>query len=216
MLGCLIAVGAIAKLLGAGRGAWLARRSCLVFRSAFWKAPAPKTTMWQPLVAFAYFVVLSRQRHLPGREWLSMSAALGLGMLTKATIYIYAFPLAVWLLVPGLIRGQRLKAILSGAGIGLSIIALNIGYWLRNTATFGGAFGSTDWTQSKIAAAWPGQILVGPMRQVLLNAATPSEGFTRLSWSLSDRSKRCSAFRSPRLVLLGRGTMRTTLAARCT
>lgn len=68
---------------------------------------------------------------------------------------------------------------LSAFGLGLVILFLNLGYFARDVKTFGGPFGSADWTQSRIATTWPGQIVIGPMRQVLLNAATPSERLTQ-------------------------------------
>jgi hypothetical protein len=182
MLGCLIGVGAIANLLGSRKkGAWLAVVFLFSLPLGILESTSTQNdyvaAFW--LVAFAYFVVLSKQRSLTGLEWMSMAVALGLGMLTKATIYIYAFPLAAWLLLPDLVQGNRLKAVLSAVGISLSILILNLGYWLRNMIAFGGPFGSSGWAQSRLATSWPGQILVGPMRQALLNAATPSVWLTQ-------------------------------------
>ena len=182
MLGCLVGVGSIARLLGGHRaGAWLA--AAFVFSLPLGILESTSTqndyvaAFW--LIVFAYFVLLSKRRPLTAVEWVSMSAALGLGVLTKATVYLFAFPLAAWLLVPQFVNGKRLHSALAGVGLAVSILVLNLGYFARDVITFGGPFGSADWTLSKIASDWPGQIIIGPMQQILLNGATPSERFTQ-------------------------------------
>ncbi len=182
MLGCLVGVASIANLLGGRRaGAWLAAAFIFSLPLGILESTSTQNdyvaAFW--LIVFAYFVVLSKTRPLAVVEWVSMSAALGLGVLTKATVYLYAFPLAAWLVIPQFVNGKRLSSALSGVGLGLSMLALNLGYFARDVITFGGPFGSADWTQSKIASDWPGQFLIGPMRQILLNGATPSERLTQ-------------------------------------
>ena len=182
MVGCLLGVGGTAKLLGARRaGAWLAAAFMFSLPLGILESTSTQTdyvaAFW--LITFAYFVVLSRRRALTGLEWVGLTAALSVGVLTKATIYLYAFPLAAWFFLSQFLDGHRVQALVSGVGVGLSIVVLNLGYFVRDIITFGGPMGSAGWTQSRLANNWPGQFLIGPLRQILLNGATPSERVTQ-------------------------------------
>ena len=90
-------------------------------------------TFW--LVCLAYFVLVAIRR--PG--WggsAGVGAALGLAVLTKATAYLFAAPLLVWLLI-GYGRAMRWRCsqhVLLIAGV---VLALNLGHWLRNTNLYG-------------------------------------------------------------------------------
>lgn len=181
MVGSLVAASAMAKLLGAGRrGQWLSVAFVFSLPIGILESTSTQNdyvaAFW--LACFTYFVLLSRKRDLTGLEWLSMSLALGLGMLTKATVYLYAFPVVVWLLGADLLRGRVKRSILSGLGIGLTIGVLNLGYWLRDIITFGGPFGSSDWTASRVPLNGWAAHLMGPLQHILLNFATPSESIT--------------------------------------
>lgn len=181
MLGTVLGASAIASLLGSRRrGQWLA--AAFVFSLPIGILESTSTqndyvaAFW--LVVFAYFVVLSKRRNLMRLEWLAMATALGLGVLTKATDYIFMFPFAAWLLLPRFIRGSRLEAIRSAVGMLTTMAILNLGYWWRNVITFGGPLGFTPVSGSGATSRWPGQLLIGPMRQLLKNSATPSESLT--------------------------------------
>lgn len=183
MVGSIVAASMIAGLLGAGRmGRWLAAAFTLSLPIGILESTSTQNDyvagFW--LIAFTYFVVLATRRSLSRLEWLSMCTALGLGVLTKATIYLFAFPVAIWFLFIHLRRQGLRKATLSALGMASIIGVLNLGYWIRDIVTFGGPFGSAEWAGSKVPLNGLASYAVGPIRQILLNFATPSERATAL------------------------------------
>lgn len=183
LVGSIVATTALARLLGAGRkGQWLAAACVISLPVGILESTSAQTDFvagfW--LVAFAYFVVLSSSRKLRFAECLLAWAALGLGLLTKATLFAFALPPAVWLMVEtlrGTTRAQWAGRLILGP---IVILVLNLGYWGRNLAAFGGPLGTMAWVGQKTGGVLdPGRWITGPLRQVLLNLATPSEAVNR-------------------------------------
>lgn len=82
----------------------------------------------------------------PRNYWLaiSMGLALGLGLLTKATSYIFAFPFCIWFGF-AFIRNLPLKKLMViGLCIVIPAILLNSGYFLRNYDLYSSQFGPQD------------------------------------------------------------------------
>ena len=144
MIGCLIGASAIAKLMKVDRiGQILTTAFVLSIPLGVLQSTNTKndyvTALW--MISLAYLTVLSKRRDLTRSEILFVGASLGLGMLTKGTFYIYAFPMLLWLMVPRLKSVGVSRTILQGSAIGILAILINLGFWTRNVQTYGGLFG---------------------------------------------------------------------------
>jgi hypothetical protein len=144
----LVGVSVLAGLLGAGRRGQLA---AVAFSASIPMGILQATStqndyvaaLW--LVCLAIFVVLAVQREVSRTELLCLAASLGLGLLTKGTFYPYALPLGVWLIIHWLSQRRFLVFLKRGVVIVVIVIMLNLGYWARNTITYGGPLGSPQW-----------------------------------------------------------------------
>jgi hypothetical protein len=176
MLGCILAVSLIAGLLGAGRKGQIA--------AALFSASVPLgileatsaqndyiTAYW--LVCLLAYTLISYQE---GKDYFFLACALGLGLLTKGTFYPYALPVMVWcafLLLKRLGLKRALRSLLLIAGV---VLVLNLGFWLRNTLTFGGPLGSGAYVgRMASVSVSPGFIAASVVRNVFMNFVTPSE-----------------------------------------
>lgn len=144
MVGCLIGASIIAKLMKVDRlGQILTAVFVLSIPLGVLQSTNTKndyvTAFW--MVALAYLTVLSKRRDLSRSEIFFVGASLGLGMLTKGTFYIYAFPMLLWLLLPRLKSVGVGRTILQASVIGALAILINLGLWTRNVQTYGGLFG---------------------------------------------------------------------------
>ncbi len=131
------------------------------------------TTIW--LIILAVFV-LSACLVEPGwSEILAISAALGLGLLTKGTFYPYAVPWGIWLVIHWF-RQRRWSLFLKrSALVGLVVVALNAGYWSRNLITYAGPLGPTQWVSTMTSADKGWKPLASSfVKNIALNLATPS------------------------------------------
>jgi len=95
------------------------------------------------LVCLANFALAAWKE--PRQSWpaVGLGATLGLGLLSKATMFFYAGPLVAATCVGWVWRlpGWRLKA-QPLAIIGIMVLALNLPHWQRNFAVFGSPMGS--------------------------------------------------------------------------
>ncbi|MEX0787182.1 MAG: hypothetical protein WD906_07710 [Anaerolineales bacterium] len=153
MLGSVIVVSGIGRLLKAGRGGQVLAAACCVsipmgvlqatstqndYVSAYWAA------------CVAYLVVLGIRRRLQFWELTALSAATGLGALTKGTFFVYAPPFLAWFLLHELVvrgPGRAVRGALLLAGLAALI---NAGFWFRNIEVFGGPYGTSDWLQQNL------------------------------------------------------------------
>jgi hypothetical protein len=151
MFASLIGVSALAGMLGAGRKGQMAAAAFAVsLPMGILQASSTQndyvTALW--LICLAVFVVLAA-RHESGRvELLCLASALGLGLLTKGTFYPYALPLGIWLIIHWLRQRNLALFLKRGVVIVAVVLVLNMGYWVRNTITFGGPLGSEKWISS--------------------------------------------------------------------
>jgi len=179
MVCSILAVTAIADLLGANRrGQFLAAAFALSIPIGILQSTSTQTdyvtAFW--ILCLTYFVVLSKQRPLRFIEWLCISLATGLGMLTKGTFYPYAFPILLWLFIPLLLQDRPRKVILKGFGFAVVVVVLNLGFWVRNTISFGGPLGSRGTVQQHVGVSLDPQAWVSALvKQVGLNVPVPWE-----------------------------------------
>ena len=100
------------------------------------------------LVTFAALSLSLMDGVMAGRaEWLlaaAAGAALGLGILTKATTYVFALPLGLWLAI-ALVRRSGWAGAWRAAGLVAVVLAvaaaLNLGHWSRNQRLYGRPLG---------------------------------------------------------------------------
>lgn len=143
MVGSLVAVGAIAGLLGAARrGQLIGMLVCCTLPMGILQSTSTQNdyagAFW--LVTLAYFVLRLRIRQR-ALDILPVGLCLGLAILTKGTAYIYAAPLMLWfgwILVTALPVRHALT-------LGMLVLVLacsfNATTWVRNQATFGTPLG---------------------------------------------------------------------------
>ncbi len=71
---------------------------------------------------------------------IPLGLSLGLAILTKATTIVFLLPFCVYLGY-GLLKSAGKKAILSGALVGILVVATNLGFWIQNYEVFGSPTG---------------------------------------------------------------------------
>ena len=149
MVGSMVGVSLLAQRLGAaGAGQVLASVIAATLPMGMLQASSTQNdyvvTFW--LVCLAYFILAAIRS--PG--WgvsAAVGASLGLALLTKATAYLFAAPLVVWLLV-GYGRSLRWRCYRHVLLIAVVALALNLGHWLRNTNLYGAPLARQDGTST--------------------------------------------------------------------
>jgi len=177
LLAVLVTAGAVASLLGGGRRApWLAALAAVTLPMAVVQASSTQndlvTSWW--VVCLAHWVILAGQRRLRRFEWLLLSLAVGMGILTKGTFYAFAAPLLLWLLVSTW-RRQGWKAVLGWGALGLLVVLLlNGGLWVRNWGTYRSLLGPANAVQSLANEVLsPAAVLSNTARNLAAQLATP-------------------------------------------
>ncbi|MGI9148998.1 MAG: hypothetical protein ACR2IK_21030 [Chloroflexota bacterium] len=149
MIGALIGTSLIARQLGAGR----AGQVCAVIFAAsvpIGIVEATSTQNDQVLafwlvcgVVFALRLIGSTTSAIPWGTAAGFGASLGLAILTKATAYIWAAPVVIWVGI-SLLRGERKQRLAALAVSGAIALLMNAGVYSRNLAAFGSPLGQTD------------------------------------------------------------------------
>lgn len=153
MMGSVIGVVALAGSLGSNR-------TGLVLTAAF-AATLPMgilqatSTQNDYVVAFwaictAFLVTQATIRPPPILDRVCLALVLGLGFLTKGTYYVYAPLFVAWYFIVRWRQSGFRRMAVEGASIALLACALNLGFWARNVATFGGPYGTSDWLQRNL------------------------------------------------------------------
>jgi hypothetical protein len=192
---CAIGVSLGAKFLGAGRKGQLAAAAFAIsLPIGILQATSTQndyvTAMW--LVILAIFVLAASHQEPGWPEVLSISAALGLGLLTKGTFYPYAIAWGIWLIILWLKQHKFKLFLRRGLLIVIVVVALNAGYWIRNLTTFGSPLGSSKWLTSMTSATYGASSIPSNLvKNIFLNFATPSP---RINHSVANFVQ--SAFRS--------------------
>ena len=183
MVSTLIGVFSLAGILGAKRnGQWAAVAFTASIPIGILQATSTQNdymmALW--LICLGNFVILSLKREPGWLEIVSLAAALGLGMLTKGTFYPYAVPLGLLFFFGWFIRALRRnpKSTLGRTGLILLIVAaLNLGYWVRNTISFGGPLGPQGWVSTMTTgSSGITSFVSAASRNFLMNFVTPYEG----------------------------------------
>jgi hypothetical protein len=179
MIGVLLGTTALAQKMGAGtRGQLLTAAFIISIPIGILQSTSTQsdyvTAFW--LVCMVYFIVLSKERNLNALEWSSFAIAVGLGMLTKGTFYPYALPFLLWYFVPRLKTQGWRKTLLEALCLGAVVLFLNLGFWARNTITYGSPLGTPDWVERHTETPWRPQIWIsGVVTKLALNFPTPWE-----------------------------------------
>lgn len=179
MVGSLIGVVGITALLGGRKTAcWLAIAFAASVPIGILEATSTQndyvTAFW--LIAFLFFVILSMQRALTRLEGLCTGLALGLGMLTKATFYLYVLPALLFFGIRQMVvSSQRKKRLAELLLIGALATLVNLGHWSRNLIAFGSLFGPREYVAAHATSLGPGALLGGAARNLAQNLGTPSE-----------------------------------------
>ncbi len=181
-VGSLILVAGIAGELGAGRrGRFLATAFCAGIPMAVLQATSTQNDLtaafW--LLCIVYLILLDPGRRSSLSREFVLGLAIGLGILTKTTFYLYATPFVVWHLALELRMSGWRAAALSGVTAGLVAATLNLGYWARNWMTYGTLFGSAELVRGHTALGTGGAMAVGWAQHLLSHFATPSEPLNR-------------------------------------
>jgi hypothetical protein len=177
-MGSLIAVSYLAKRLGASRGGeWLAAFFALCLPGALLQASSTQndlvTAFW--FTCFMIYLVIQFKRSLGAFEFFCCSAALGLGLLTKGTFYLYIIVPVIWFVI-NLIQKIGLKRSISWIScLVLVVLVLNTGYWIRNVRTFGTPLGTSTLINSLVSHKDLVLVMFNPLRDFALNLVTPYE-----------------------------------------
>jgi len=139
MIGSVITVSLIARGLGASpRGQILAALVCATIPMGVLQGSSTQndyaTAFW--LTTLAYFGLRAMDNRGAPALVVGAGLSLGLAILTKATAYLYAVPLLLWVGCWGVVR-LRCKVYKPLFVVGLLVAALNLGHWWRNSASVG-------------------------------------------------------------------------------
>lgn len=135
------------------------------------------TSMW--LLSMIYFLLkYIKSNHL--RFLLYFSLALGFGIFTKGTFYIYALPFCCWLGFHILLKNQ--KHFIYALLIPIVILIINSGHFSRNINLFGNPLGfnveENIWFNKKINSS----ALIGNfIKNFGLNLALPNESLNKIT-----------------------------------
>ncbi|KAM3103973.1 MULTISPECIES: hypothetical protein [unclassified Phormidesmis] len=138
MVGSAIGVSLIAQRLGADlRGQIFAVVFSLTIPMGILQGSSTQNDyivcFW--IVCLAYFVVASTEGIKP-RNTAAIAASLSLALFTKTSAYFFAFPLMLWFSYL-CIREKRWQVWKPLAAIGLLVLAVNLGHYLRTYELFG-------------------------------------------------------------------------------
>jgi 4-amino-4-deoxy-L-arabinose transferase-like glycosyltransferase len=137
MVGSIVGVSLIAKELKASpRGQVFAAGICATIPMGILQGSSTQTdyvvSFW--LVCFIYFSMLLR-KEAKVLYAFGTGAALGLGVLTKPTMYIFAFPFLVWLVI-SIIKTRNRKQFQMIVLVSIIAFILNISHYVRNYDLF--------------------------------------------------------------------------------
>jgi hypothetical protein len=181
MVGSLALVAGISRQLGGRRGTQLI--ACLLaFSSPMMLLQATSNQndyvvgYWS--VATLYLLLRLVKSQLNLQDWLALGAVIGLGMLTKVTYYPYLGLLIIGSFALAWRRRYPVKQLLLGAaGITLLAVALNAGFWARNTQTYGTPLGAKGMIASNTRTSLdPRAPIARSMQHLALNYTSPWPG----------------------------------------
>ncbi len=181
MAGSLVGVMLIAEQLGASpRGQVFAAVIAATIPMGILQASSTQNdyaaAFW--LICFVYFG-FTFMRSGKMEDALPTGIALGIAILTKATVYIFALPFLLWF-VFSLIWKARLSAIRPLATVAMIVLLLNAGQYIRNYALYGTPLGPGEETMLGITRRYNNDIYTVPvvmsnaLRSFAINLGTPN------------------------------------------
>jgi hypothetical protein len=186
MLLALVGVSTLVSILGFGR---IGQMAAVAFAASLpmgiLQASSTQTdyvtASW--LTILAVMVFLASQPEAGIAATLSIGAALGLGLLTKGTFIPYAAPFMLWLFLHWLHEGKWRLTIKHSILIGAIVLVLNLGYWGRNLASFGGPLGPAGFVAQKASLGGFRSLAARLAENITLNFAPPDHPTTE--WMLA-------------------------------
>ena len=130
------------------------------------------------LVCFVYFG-FAFKRSGEMKDALAAGIALGIAILTKATVYIFAFPFLLWFTFSMLWKA-RLSAIRPLSTIAMIVLLLNSGHYIRNYGLYGNPLGPREEIASGVTLRYSNDIFTTPVmvsntiRNFAINLGTPN------------------------------------------
>ena len=170
---CLIGVSAVAEQLGAHRNTQIAATALAAgIPLAVLQATSPRNdlilSIW--LLLLVWFGL--RWAGQPA-SWLWLvgtGLSLGLALLTKATAFVYAFPLCVMVGIVALRTGGARLGLTRGLLVLILALALNVGHVMRNWALYGSPGGA--WGRVGTESTTPAIVASTAIRNVALHVPT--------------------------------------------
>ncbi len=184
LIGTIIGISAITKLLGNGRhGQWLSIAFAVSIPMSILQATNPQndlvTAFW--LICLLYYIFREEKQEESRIFLLSLGLALGLGMATKGTFYVYAVAPMLYYLITRVRVTPIKKVITNVLIIGAVVVVINAGYWSRNILTFGTPLGSREFLSNHTANKYSLDRVLGTVSLgIMQNFATPDEGLNEL------------------------------------
>ncbi len=179
--GCLILAAGIAGLLGAGRRG---RALAMAFGASIPMAVLQATSTQNDLVVsfwllcLGYLILKEDAQSGGGTRPLWIGVAIGLGILTKGTAYMYFAPMGAWYALSGWRRNGLGGVLRRALLLALAVVTLNLGHWSRNLGTYHSALGVTDGNGGLVSlpplAGWA----LNAIAHVLTHFASPGEVLT--------------------------------------
>ncbi|XWK88880.1 MAG: hypothetical protein U7127_02110 [Phormidium sp.] len=183
MVGSIIGTSLIAKQLGANLyGQIFAAVFCATIPMGILQASGTQNdyvvAFW--LVCLVHYILQTIQGEAIGKtNFLKMGAILGLGILTKPTAYLYAFPFFIWLFVPTLktFGKQIWKPMFE---VAISALVLNLFHYVRNFKLFHSPLGKTpDDIVYNNRAFGISELLSNIIKNLSLHLSTPVPSINR-------------------------------------
>ncbi len=144
MLGSCVGVSVIAEHLRGGRSAQiLSALVCVTIPMGLLQATSTQNDYVTAFMLVSFVAYALAFKRSPSLTTVALAgAAIGLATLTKATAYIYAFPLVVWIgvIIMRLRCGWRRRFWLAAVPTALFLL-LNTGQFVRNQTLFGAPLG---------------------------------------------------------------------------
>lgn len=185
LVGVLVGVSSLGRGLGVDR-----RRRMLTvgFAASIPMAVLQATSTQNDLVTAFWLVVVAalilqvRKRALARIEIVSLGLAIGLGLLTKGTFYVFVVPFLVWFVATRSWKAKPRRALIEIVLVAGLAILPNLGHWERNLVAGGSPLGPREWVGAHSpldpAALKPRVALLLPrvMRGLAQHFATPWPG----------------------------------------
>jgi hypothetical protein len=169
-LGCMVAASLAASRLGGSRHAqWIAALLVATTPELIAQATSTQTDL---VCAFWLVCFLSLLLERDRAPWAAV--AVGLAVATKPTAYAFAAPFLVMHALRQLKREGLRQAARELAWVGVAVIALNAGQFMRNTAVFDNPLGDgTHLRMVRNERYGPGVLVANVAKNVSLHLGTP-------------------------------------------